>query len=202
MDTRVIRTRNALQNAMLELAKNTPLDQITIGDIAKQAQVNRSSFYLHYNDKDTLLADALEARLDESATEEKLHTEVDQPRSEVLQDYLTHVFEYSELYRQVLNDSGSGEVVGRLRGHIRDIVERALSKLQVTPYPLLPRDIAAAGVAGLAEGIIAVWLLHDPMPSVETAAEWIWQMVLPETDSDALEPNPAAIQLQQQSARN
>ncbi|MET1020260.1 MAG: TetR/AcrR family transcriptional regulator, partial [Microterricola sp.] len=61
MDTRVERTRSSLQQALLELARENSLDDITIGDIAIRAGVNRSSFYQHYSDKETLLADALDA---------------------------------------------------------------------------------------------------------------------------------------------
>ncbi|MCT3006758.1 TetR/AcrR family transcriptional regulator, partial [Propionibacterium freudenreichii] len=150
MDARIVRTRHALQGALLELARDRPLDDITVGDITKRAHVNRSSFYLHYTDKDTLLADALEMQIDRSADDEDLRTDSPEHMPPGLTDYLNHVAEYASLYGRVLNDGGSGVVANRLRSHVHDIVERALNDSDADPFPNLPRDIAAAGVAGLA----------------------------------------------------
>ena len=61
MDPRIARTRQSLQAALFELARERGLDEITVADIAERAGVNRSSFYQHYSDKDTLLADAIDA---------------------------------------------------------------------------------------------------------------------------------------------
>ena len=95
-------------------------------------------------------------------------------------------------------------VANRLRSHVHDIVERALNESDADPFPNLPRDIAAAGVAGLAVGIITAWLGRDPMPPVHTAATWIWDMLVPvagvagrpsdaaSSSNDGSGPNPAA----------
>ena len=61
MDPRILRTRGALQRALLDLVRDRDLDGITVADIVERAGVTRSSFYLHYTDKDGLLADALDA---------------------------------------------------------------------------------------------------------------------------------------------
>ncbi|MEZ5190283.1 MAG: helix-turn-helix domain-containing protein [Schumannella sp.] len=61
MDPRIARTRRSLQEALLELARERELDDISVGDVAERAGVNRSSFYQHYADKETLLADALDS---------------------------------------------------------------------------------------------------------------------------------------------
>ena len=62
LDPRIARTRRVLQAALLDLAREQPLDEITVAEIADRAEVNRSSFYQHYSDKETLLADALDAQ--------------------------------------------------------------------------------------------------------------------------------------------
>ena len=95
MDARIVRTRHALQGALLELARDRPLDDITVGDITKRAHVNRSSFYLHYTDKDTLLADALEMQIDRSTGDEDLRTDSPEHMPTGLTDYLNHVQEYA-----------------------------------------------------------------------------------------------------------
>lgn len=49
------RTRQAIQNALVELCGEKPYLSITIGDICSRAEVNRSTFYRYYDTKDELL---------------------------------------------------------------------------------------------------------------------------------------------------
>lgn len=47
-DKRSVRTRAAIESALLELLKDHALDCITIKNVCETAQVNRTTFYLHY----------------------------------------------------------------------------------------------------------------------------------------------------------
>lgn len=67
-DPRVLRTRQALQQAFADLLMAThDFDRLTVQQITEQAGVNRATFYAHYEDKYVLLNDfireAFEARL-------------------------------------------------------------------------------------------------------------------------------------------
>lgn len=55
-DPRVIRTRQLLQSALLDLLAERPFQSISVSDLTKRATLNRSTFYLHYLDKFDLLA--------------------------------------------------------------------------------------------------------------------------------------------------
>ena len=50
-------TRMMLRTALIELMQQRPLDQISIKDICQQADLNRTTFYLHYTDQRSLLED-------------------------------------------------------------------------------------------------------------------------------------------------
>lgn len=54
-DLRIIKTKAAIRKAFLDLLKEKPFNQITINDITKAAMINRSTFYLHYQDKYDLM---------------------------------------------------------------------------------------------------------------------------------------------------
>jgi AcrR family transcriptional regulator len=56
-DARVLRTREALRQAMTELAAEHALDTITVRAIAARAGVGYATFFRHYTDKDALLAE-------------------------------------------------------------------------------------------------------------------------------------------------
>ena len=56
-DPRVLRSRAGLSQALLELLESTPLEQITIRDIAATAGVGFTTYYRHYPSKEALLQD-------------------------------------------------------------------------------------------------------------------------------------------------
>ncbi|MEK3684343.1 TetR/AcrR family transcriptional regulator [Paenibacillus sp. FSL R10-2736] len=62
-DRRILRTREAINRAFLELFGEKELEQITINDIAERANVNRGTVYLHYTDKYDLLNRCIEDHL-------------------------------------------------------------------------------------------------------------------------------------------
>lgn len=54
MDQRIRHTRDRLGDALMELALEKPFDAITVQQVLDRAGVSRSTFYVHYNDKDDL----------------------------------------------------------------------------------------------------------------------------------------------------
>jgi AcrR family transcriptional regulator len=54
-DPRIRRTRQALQGALRELMLTRSIEEISVQDITDLADVNRATFYDHYNDKFGLL---------------------------------------------------------------------------------------------------------------------------------------------------
>lgn len=54
-DRRVKRSKNDLKQALIYLLRIKSLHAITISDIVKQADYNRSTFYRHYQYKENLL---------------------------------------------------------------------------------------------------------------------------------------------------
>src|SRR5512138_551908 len=55
-DRRALRTRQALSQALIALIQEKRYEAITVKDICDRANVGRSTFYAHYQDKDDLLA--------------------------------------------------------------------------------------------------------------------------------------------------
>lgn len=62
---RVRATKRALQNAMVELMKEKPVEAITVRELTELADVNRSTFYLHYADVYDLLDRMEDEAIDE-----------------------------------------------------------------------------------------------------------------------------------------
>ena len=71
IDKRIVKTKTNIKNALLDLAQNTKLEDISISELTSHASVNRSTFYLHYNsvlsvleDIENEIADKIVANLD------------------------------------------------------------------------------------------------------------------------------------------
>src|SRR5688572_3412972 len=64
LDRRVQKTRKLLQDALIELVAEKGYEAVTIREILDKANVGRSTFYAHFQDKDQLLHSILD-HLDE-----------------------------------------------------------------------------------------------------------------------------------------
>jgi AcrR family transcriptional regulator len=71
-DRRVQKTRKLLQDALIELVAQMGYEAVTIQEILDQANVGRSTFYAHFQDKDQLLHSILE-HLNELFEQHKKH---------------------------------------------------------------------------------------------------------------------------------
>lgn len=56
-DLRVVKTRQNVRYALLELMKEKPFSKITVTDISNRAQINRKTFYRHYSSPDEVIAE-------------------------------------------------------------------------------------------------------------------------------------------------
>lgn len=50
MDLRIIKTKKNIREAFLELRKKHSVDEIKVNELCKQAMINKTTFYNHYQD--------------------------------------------------------------------------------------------------------------------------------------------------------
>lgn len=188
MDPRAAHTQSLLHAAILELASERPITDITVMEIITLAGVNRSSFYQHFTSREELLADALERIETEMAhaNEPVVVTDVTRPPAELVR-FMHHFADHAALYRGVFGPRGSALVTSRVRARIQALV---LAGMEIAPARVdtlgdsraadpLPLNIEAAGTSGALLGVIEAWLQQDPLPAPEVAAGWMWQILAP-----------------------
>ena len=120
LDRRVRRTRRRLRDALIQLILKKGYDNVTIQDITDAADLSRATFYLHYKDKDELLAGSLEEMFDELMASVKdimlrRKMELDDQNPPSLPAF-QHVADYAELYKSLLGDTGVSSVMNRTKG--------------------------------------------------------------------------------------
>ncbi|SFM50439.1 transcriptional regulator, TetR family [Paenibacillus sp. 1_12] len=65
VDRRILKSREAIKKAFVELMVEKDFDHITIQDISDRADLSRKTFYLHYLDKFNLLDKLIEEHINE-----------------------------------------------------------------------------------------------------------------------------------------
>ena len=184
-DLRVIRTRRSLWEALVKLVSARRIEEITVGDITRNAMVNRATFYRHYEDKEDLLERGtaeiltdLAARI-QSATVEGAGGDFDAARHG-LQMVLDHVSEHAEFYRIMLG-SASG---WRVRAGISDVVGsfllRKIGSAGVADRrSVVPDEVTTRVVASMILGLVTWWIEEGrPVPRDELIEYYLKLTVL------------------------
>src|SRR3990172_850885 len=106
-DRRVSRTRHALREALLSLMEEQDYNAITVEEITARADLGRTTFYLHYRDKEDLLLEEL-ADLVHELTEQIARISISQwqehklPQPPILMIF-QHVAANEKMYRLILD---------------------------------------------------------------------------------------------------
>ena len=67
VDRRVVRTRKAIRKAFMRLMQETDYQKITITAIAREADIDRKTFYLHYRSVEDLIDEIIQDEADRIA---------------------------------------------------------------------------------------------------------------------------------------
>src|SRR6478609_2843086 len=97
-DERIRRTHQRLGSALVQLIAEKPIDDITVQDVLDRASVGRSTFYLHFRDKNDLLLAQLELFLEIMSTRLSLEKEASSRVAPVMEMF-AHLGEQTKLYR-------------------------------------------------------------------------------------------------------
>src|ERR1700686_4075388 len=97
VDRRVLRTRDALGDALVDLMHEKSFDDITVQQLLDRAGVGRSTFYVHYRDKDDLFLSDVEDFLELVSSALKRQG-ASTKRLLPVQELFTHIREVREFY--------------------------------------------------------------------------------------------------------
>ena len=111
-DARVRYTVHMIQNVFLELLKEKPVAKITVKEICEHAEINRSTFYKHYQDVYDLM-EKLENEAVE-AFEKLLDSYVQNETVPALVTLLTSLRENRELLLPLLANSSNDDFMKRV----------------------------------------------------------------------------------------
>ena len=127
-DARVRRTRDALGDALIALMQEKPFDTITVQDVLDRAHISRSTFYMHYSDKDDLLMSDAEEFFEALSMALSAHDDKSD-RVFPVQEFFTHLSDVQPFYKALVKSGKFQENMELARGHFARGIERRLSQL-------------------------------------------------------------------------
>jgi len=177
IDARVKRTRDQLGYALIQLIVEKPINDVTVQDVLDRASVGRSTFYLHYRDKDDLLVSQLEMFLETMSnvlSERKERSKRVAPVAEMF----AHIGNQNKLYR-VLSDSGHLKDFFELaEGHFARGIERRLRESgRLAKIPQRELAARASALSGSLLSLLRWWLDRGEKETPETMDDMFHRMV-------------------------
>lgn len=179
VDRRVQRTREALRQSLQDLALEKGFDAVTVEELTERANVGRTTFYLHYHDKEDLLLECVGTLVDDLVghisnlpmTAWKMSE--GEPAEPIALTF-EHAAEHADLYRLILRGEGTFPMAKRLRsiivGATRGFLEYKIDHDRLTLDPDIPMDAFSSYLAGSWTGTISWWLEQElPYPPREMA---------------------------------
>lgn len=159
MDLRIIKTQRSIHSAFLELMKEKGFSKLTVKDIISTAEINRSTFYAHYEDKYDLLEQVereLLNRINEAPIREGvLQGDIDNEAFvEVVRSRAQLIKENGQLLAMLLSEDGDPAFAGRLG----DSIYRLWKSANVSGKFILPDQYAMAMLIGMLTGVLSEWI--------------------------------------------
>lgn len=151
-DRRVTRTKRRLHEAVVSLLLERGWDHVSVRDICERARCGRSTFYVHFADKEDLLLSGFEQ------FQHELERHVEQAGHEplaFLEPLIAHVHSHQGIARALVGKRSSYAVRSRLSDVIRVRLEHDLA----TVAPPGPHSTATLHyLAGAFVGVLSWWL--------------------------------------------
>ncbi len=182
LDLRIVRTRESIQNAFIELIEEKGFDAISVKDITTRANINRGTFYAHYEDKFDLMKKCEDEVMLELSTIVKENfpsvvasLEEDSPIA-VPSSIAIVIFEYlnenSSFMRALLGPNGDLTFQTRLKKFMwKEIFENEAFDFVRKENFLVPADYLASYIASAHIGVIQQWLNSGRKESPEEMAK-------------------------------
>lgn len=165
LDARIKRSRQLMQEALVSLIEEKGYEELTVRDITERAALNRSTFYLHYRDKEDLLYKTAQEVLQELGQcfhdSTGIPPQPNEPTAAQLHLF-EHVAHHADFYRVMLSERGFPRFHTHMENVMRKCFSQAIDRLHLAtknwkvPYDFFVNYISAAHM-----GLIMWWLQND-----------------------------------------
>jgi AcrR family transcriptional regulator len=157
-DQRIRRTHERLGLALLTLITERPIDEVTVQDVLDRAQVGRSTFYLHFRDKEDLLLSQLEMFLETMSTALSIRSEKSN-RIVPVAEMFGHIGTQNKLYRALAESGRLHDFFELAQGYFaRGITRRLTESGRFQKLPQRELKALASALAGSVLSLLRWWI--------------------------------------------
>ena len=181
LNRQALRSRAAIQEALIELLEEKPYQKITITEISEKSGLTRSTFYAHFETKDQLLDSVVNELLDE-------FFELLYARSGINDDFerdLTINISFFEIWQKnpdVIKTLNSVDfdcrLVERLKAYWQKHADEVLNKFDPNRSPQMTRYLNSF-LAYSYVGILKQWLFEGMQPPPEVVGQLLYFLTGP-----------------------
>jgi AcrR family transcriptional regulator len=151
LDPRVVRTRDLLGKAFIEVLAEKGFQAISVQDITERAGVNRTTFYLHFPDKyamvDFIISQMFVQEI-EKRTLNMCHYTLDNLRSLILVvcEFLSHLHHRCPQHNQQFESLAEAQIKKQVYALLAHWLEKAKTPIAIE----IPATVATWAIYGLA----------------------------------------------------
>ncbi|WP_169082423.1 TetR/AcrR family transcriptional regulator [Paenibacillus sp. PL91] len=167
-DPRILRTRQLLRDAFIELLQEMDIEKISVNRLAERATINRVTFYLHYRD----IPDMLEKMADDMNEDIQQVMDNTQPNPNtageedwpMLVNLLEHISQHAKFYKVILATNRTTIFSNRLLKLLAELVTERIEKRESDSFlssENIQKDIAIWYGSSALIGTIIAWLRQD-----------------------------------------
>jgi AcrR family transcriptional regulator len=168
-DRRVRKTRQAIRSAVRSLLQTGRLDQMTIKDIAREADIGYTTFFRHYNTREAAIADFADSAADELLEQTLPLVRASDTRASSLA-LCRHIDENRPVWEALLTGGAADFVRSSLNAHT---LERANDWPESQAW--IPADKGTILATGLVVETLTWWLTHAADLPPEQVAEIMYR---------------------------
>jgi AcrR family transcriptional regulator len=153
VDERIRRTRARLGSALVALIHEKPFHDVTVQDVLDRASVGRSTFYLHFRDKNDLLLSQLEVFLDMISTTLSNRKE-ESLRVLPVTEMFSHIGGQNRIYRALADAGRLNDFFDLAQGYFARAIEQRLRDSRRCSH--LPRHELSARSHALGASLLSL----------------------------------------------
>ncbi|MCE0455928.1 TetR/AcrR family transcriptional regulator [Staphylococcus haemolyticus] len=179
-DLRVQKTHQALITSFSDLLQTKSFEQITVQDLCANANVRRSTFYRHFNDKYDLLNHVVGTLIDHFRKLYLPDINPDNPRQffeKLMRDVLTFIHDNKDIVRSVITLNFYGEVYTIFYEQIYKAVQKQIEFDRQSGQFYVDVTIYGEFLTGGILSVITNWIQHGRQQSIDKVTKEIVNMI-------------------------
>ncbi|OTO19966.1 TetR/AcrR family transcriptional regulator [Enterococcus sp. 3H8_DIV0648] len=179
---RSTQTKAKLKNSFIKLVREKGLDNVTVSDLARDSQINRGTFYLHYLDKYDLMEKLEEQAINDlkqillfDKNTENLNDPIELIPYDAILKALIYVKNDFDFIKTLASDGGDPNFILMIKEILSQMIDSKIQQSEKLTFSqkMLPEDYAREILLSSMVAILVLWIKKDAAESPEEIAVMI-----------------------------